>query len=140
MFIYIANKYYGKKNSTTLYWMRLFLAFPEIRHFWIFEKPCTGIRIVLYFIIRNVSQNPLEALFLNIQIIGVWVIGGFGGGMPKGRGPLKMGGDGLIGDPNHACPLPSVSFIHPTIKKNLTSFRFVIDLSYLIRTRFIWGF
>jgi len=101
------------KNSRTLYWMSLFLAFPEIRHVWIFEKPCIGTRIVLHFIIRNDSQNPLEALSLKIQIIGVGVIRGFGGGMPKGRGPLKMGGDGLVGDPNHACPMYKCIF-HPS--------------------------
>lgn len=140
MFIYNANKFYGK-NSTTLYWMRLFLAFPEIRHFWIFEKPCTGIRIVLLFHNKEHFSKPSRGtLFENPNNWGVGHMR-FWWRNAKGKGSSENGWGRFNWRPKPCLPPVYKCIFHPSNnKKNLTSFRFVIDLSYLIRTRFIWGF
>lgn len=51
-----------------------FSTFPKIRHFPDFWRNLvSGHKFGLYFITRNIFQDPLEALAFEIQIIGVWV-------------------------------------------------------------------
>ena len=73
MFIYIAKLSHGKNFNNVCLDESFYSILGKKTFFDFMRNLALGQKFGLYFIIRNVFQDPLETLSLNFQIIGMWV-------------------------------------------------------------------